>query len=127
MSRVWRGFEIPVAVIDGNDVQAIYSEVSNAAERARQGSGPSVIEGLTYRMDPHIWWDDAAYQPRREIEEWAARDPIKRVSKRLLDDGCTDEALKRIDAEARDEVARVMKEVQSAIIPTWSGERVSGR
>jgi pyruvate dehydrogenase E1 component alpha subunit len=127
MSRVWRGFEIPVAVIDGNDVQAIYSEVSNAAGRARQGNGPSVIEGLTYRIDPHIWWDDAAYQPRREIEEWAARDPIKRVSKRLLDNGCTDEALKRIDAEARDEVARVMKEVQSAIIPTWSGERVSGR
>lgn len=127
MSRVWRGFEIPVAVIDGNDVQTIYSEVSAAAERARKGGGPSVIEGLTYRIDPHIWWDDAAYQPRREIEEWAARDPIKRVAMRLLDDGSSEAALERLDAEAIDEVARVMTEVQSAIIPTWTGERVSGR
>ena len=125
MSRVWRGFEIPVAVIDGNDVEAIYSEVSRSLERARQGLGPTVIEGLTYRMDPHIWWDDAAYQPRSEVEEWSARDPIIRVADRLLNDGCGRSELDGLDAEAKTEVAKVMREVESASIPTWSGPRVS--
>jgi TPP-dependent pyruvate/acetoin dehydrogenase alpha subunit len=63
MSRVWRGFDIPVHEFDGNDPEVVYETVSRAIVRARDGDGPSVLEGLTYRLDPHIWYDKAGYQP----------------------------------------------------------------
>ena len=77
MSRVWRGFDIPVDVIDGNDPEAIFATVSRAVAHARAGAGPTVIEGLTYRIEPHIWTDKAAYQPDAEIAEWRRRDPSR--------------------------------------------------
>src|SRR5260370_35660709 len=87
MSGVWRGFEIPVSVVDGNDAEAIYAEVGSAVQRARQGLGPAVIEGLTYRVDPHIWWDDAAYQSPDEIAMWREKDPIRHLEARLIESG----------------------------------------
>jgi len=119
MSRVWRGFEIPVLVIDGNDVESVYGEISTAVERARSGQGPSVVEGLTYRLDPHIWWDDAAYQPVEEIDAWRARDPLARTRQRMLEMGATVERIEAIERDARASVADAFGRVGAAIDADW--------
>lgn len=124
MSRVWTGFEIPVTVIDGNDAEAIYSVVSTAVQRARKGSGPSVIEGLTYRVDPHIWWDDAAYQSPEEIAMWRGKDPIKQLERRLLLGGVPKTELERLDAAATEQVKDALFEVETSALPTWPSGRV---
>jgi acetoin:2,6-dichlorophenolindophenol oxidoreductase subunit alpha len=119
MSRVWRGFEIPVEVIDGNDLEAVYGEISTAVERARSGQGPSVVEGLTYRVDPHIWWDDAAYQPTPEIEQWRASDPVARTRERLLATGASVERVAATERDAEEVVADAFARVAAAVDADW--------
>lgn len=87
MARVWRGFDIPVSEVDGNSIEAVNEAASMAVRRARRGEGPSVIEGMTYRVDPHIWFDKAAYQPPDEIAKWRERDPVRSVRELMGDRG----------------------------------------
>jgi pyruvate dehydrogenase E1 component alpha subunit len=119
MTRVWRGFDIPVVEIDGNDAESVWSEVSALAERARSGAGPSVIEALTYRIDPHIWWDDAAYQPREEIEARRGEDPVLRTRARLAELGLADDELDRVDVEAQAVVEEAFADAHAAPAATW--------
>lgn len=85
-------------VVDGNDVEAVRDAVALAAERARAGDGPSIIEAETYRHGGHSRADPAAYRPQEEVEAWLARDPLAAVERRLLDAG-VDTASARADVD----------------------------
>lgn len=77
------GYRLPGEVIDGNDVVVVAEAVRRAADRARSGGGPTVIEALTYRHFGHSRTDPAAYRPAGELEEWLARDPLEVARRRL--------------------------------------------
>ena len=62
--------------VDGNDLLAVHAATAAAAERARSGEGPTLIEALTYRHKGHSRSDPAAYRPEGELEEWLERDPL---------------------------------------------------
>lgn len=100
------GYGMPAIRVDGNDVLAVLAVTRQATQRAREGSGPTFIEAITYRMGPHTTSDDPTrYRTAAETEAWKARDPIDRM-RRLLDrEGLLDEvALARI-RRTSDEVA----------------------
>jgi TPP-dependent pyruvate/acetoin dehydrogenase alpha subunit len=78
------GYGIPAAIVDGNDVLKVYEATRKAAERARAGGGPMLIEVKTMRMKGHAEHDDARYVPKAEIEKWRKKDPILRYEKYLL-------------------------------------------
>lgn len=80
-------YGIEGVTVDGNDVLAVYDAVSAAAERARAGEGPTLIESLTYRWEGHSKSDRQAYRTREEVKEWQQKDPIPRFTKRLVDAG----------------------------------------
>jgi len=87
------GFGVPSCIVDGNDVLAVYQVVSEAAERARAGEGPTLIEAITYRMGAHTTADDPTrYRSEAEVQAWAKRDPIVRFRKFLMDRGLLTEA-----------------------------------
>src|SRR3989454_522322 len=71
------GFE--GVVVDGTDVVAVYREAKRAIEKARQGGGPTLIEGLTLRMEGHAVHVDAFYVPKEMFEEWAKRDAARQA------------------------------------------------
>ncbi len=73
--------------IDGNDVLEVYRTTRAAADRARAGKGPSLIECLTFRMKGHAEHDDAKYVPAELFETWKKKDPILRFEKYLFDHG----------------------------------------
>ena len=77
------GYRLPSEIIDGNDVAVVTETVRRAADRARSGGGPTVIEALTYRHFGHSRTDPAAYRPAGELEEWLARDPLEVARRRL--------------------------------------------
>jgi len=86
------GFGVPSKLVDGNDILAVYKTTSEAAERARAGDGPTLIELLTYRMGAHTTADDPTrYRPKEELEYWKERDPISRFRKYLFERNILDE------------------------------------
>lgn len=72
--------------VDGNDVLAVYAATREAAERARAGQGPTLLEFFTYRIDPHSSSDDPSrYRSQEERQYWLDRDPIAILQRQLLD------------------------------------------
>lgn len=72
------GYGMPGVVCDGNDLLAVMRVVREAADRARRGEGPTLLEFKTFRMRGHEEASGTAYVPDALFEEWAARDPLLR-------------------------------------------------
>jgi acetoin:2,6-dichlorophenolindophenol oxidoreductase subunit alpha len=105
-------YGMPGTRIDGNAVLEVFRAVGSAAERARAGDGPTLIEAMTYRHKGHSRTDPATYRPDGELEEWLERDPI------LLHEGALAEAgveAGRIDA-VRDEAQAAVNEALEAAL-----------
>lgn len=82
------GYGMPGMLVDGNDIFAVYAAVHEAAERARAGNGPTLIELYTYRQGAHTTSDDPTiYRSEEEVEEWKAKDPILRFRSWLIAQG----------------------------------------
>ena len=96
------GFGIPSVRVDGNDILAVMSVTRSALQRARAGGGPTFIEAVTYRMGPHTTSDDPTrYEDGAIREDWAAKDPIARLSALLESMGLmTDELRASVKAKA---------------------------
>lgn len=103
------GYGMPGYTVDGNDPLEVYKVVKEAADRARRGEGPTLIETVSYRLTSHSSDDDQrAYRSEEELEEARAKDPIISFAKYLKEAGVlTDE----LEKEIHD---RVMKQVDEA-------------
>jgi 2-oxoisovalerate dehydrogenase E1 component alpha subunit len=102
------GYGMPGYHVDGNDAAAVYAVTSEALSRARAGGGPSIVEGLTYRIDPHTNSDDTSrYRDPSDAEPWRARDPIARFDRLLgLDESAYLEEAERMATDLRAEMNR---------------------
>jgi pyruvate dehydrogenase E1 component alpha subunit len=100
-------FDIPGEEVDGMDVMAVKAAAAKAAERARSGEGPYILEMKTYRYRGHSMSDPAKYRTREEVDAVRkTRDPIDHVEEQLEKNGWADEAkLKAIDADVKRIVA----------------------
>ena len=79
--------------VDGNDALAVFAATKAAADRARSGGGPTLVECLTYRMGPHSSSDDPTrYRKPEEVELWKQRDPVERFRRYLEGKGLYDRA-----------------------------------
>ena len=94
------GYGIPGVQVDGNDVTAVREVAGAAVERARRGSGPTLIEARTYRQAGHSRSDPGAYRPDGELELWKLRDPLVLAANALQEMGYSDPELDRIRGEA---------------------------
>jgi pyruvate dehydrogenase E1 component alpha subunit len=103
------GYGFPGVQVDGNDVLACYAVTQAALARAREGSGPTLIEAVTYRMGAHTTSDDPSrYRLSSEVQTWALKDPIERVKAYLARTGAADAAFfAEVDAQAADLASRV--------------------
>src|SRR6516165_3910016 len=130
------GYGLPAVTIDGTDPEEIAAAFAWAAERARAGDGPTLIEVVAMRMcghahhddmlylgrDPQISWGyapltPAGYADRDQYEYWAARDPITTYAARLEGEGI----LARGDLERlqRDADAIVEAQARAVIEAPW--------
>lgn len=101
--------------VDGNDILAMIVATREAAEKARTGGGPTLIEAVTYRLAMHTTADDPTkYRKPEEVAEWEPRDPLPRFEKylrkkSLLDDKVHNEIEQEIKEEI-DEAVRTYEE-----------------
>jgi pyruvate dehydrogenase E1 component alpha subunit len=99
-------YDMPGIAVDGNDVLAVYAAAREAADRARAGNGPTLIETVTYRMSVHTTADDPKrYRTDEEVEEWTRKDPITRFQKYLKDKGLLSEVgIEAVEEEVKAEI-----------------------
>jgi len=96
-------FAIPGEQVDGMDVRAVKAAGERVVSDMRSGSGPYILEMLTYRYRGHSMSDPAKYRTREEVDRMRAEhDPIEQVRTRLLTQSlASEDDLKAIDREIR--------------------------
>ena len=101
---------LPTVAVDGNDPLAVFEATRQAADRARAGQGPTLIEALTYRLLPHSSDDDdSRYRSRQELAEQEACDPLPRYREYLASRGL-------LETSAEQELERqVLAEIDGAL------------
>jgi pyruvate dehydrogenase E1 component alpha subunit len=119
LSQKAQAFSIPGLTVDGTDVLKVRAAVGKAADRARAGLGPSLIESKFYRLSAHgnvitvpplpTQFPEheaiGVYGNKAEFEEWKAKDPIPKFRSQLMQDGKLSEAeAKQIEDAARAEL-----------------------
>jgi 2-oxoisovalerate dehydrogenase E1 component alpha subunit len=104
------GLGIPGIRVDGNDLLAVYAVTQWAAERARSGGGPTLIELVTYRGGAHSTSDDPSrYRPQNEWAAFPLGDPVERLKGHLIHMG----------AWSDEQHATLEKETQKYVLDCW--------
>ncbi len=97
-------FDMRSERVDGNDPIATYEATMRAAEYARTGQGPVLLEAVTYRFRGHSAQDTQKYRTREEVEKYRAKDPNQVFRQRLIDDGVlAEEQAAQIEQQAEAE------------------------
>lgn len=117
-----RAYGIPGTTIDGTDPVSVRDTVAIAAQRARAGEGPAVIECRVPRLWGHYNRDVEHYRPKSDKADAETRDPLRVIADRLVASGTlTNSDVIRIIAEQEAAVERVAEEaLSSALIDTDS-------
>ena len=99
---------MPGVTIDGNDPLAVYQAVKEAADRARAGLGPTLIETVSYRLTPHSSDDDdRSYRKEEEVAEAKMKDAISTFGLYLKQIGIMDEVREK---QLHEEVMQIVNE-----------------
>jgi TPP-dependent pyruvate/acetoin dehydrogenase alpha subunit len=105
-----KAYGIPGVTIDGNDIMAVYETMSQAAQRARSGDGPSLIEAKTFRIAGHFVGDPEHTRNTKEVEKWRKKCPIKRWQKVLTDEGVLNSSnIEKIESQIQAELENAVK------------------
>jgi len=109
------GYGIAGVRVDGNDFLAVHAVTQWAAERARTGAGPTLIEHVTYRAAAHSTSDDPArYRPKDDYEQFPLGDPVVRLKNHLIALGeWSEERHASLTTELEEHVAKSWKEAVS--------------
>ena len=119
--EIWRkasAFGMHGEEVDGMDVLAVRGATQRALKRARAGEGPTLLECLTYRFRGHSLADPDELRAQQEKEFWAKRDPIKKLSRELIDSGFANkDELKNIEKKIDMEITQSVQEALEASDP----------
>ena len=102
-------YDMPSFPVNAMLVEHVHNAVAEAAERARSGEGPTLLEFRTYRYKGHSISDPGKYRTKDEVAEYKEQDPITQCMKSIMEhDYATEDELKEIEK-------KVKKQVEEAI------------
>ncbi|MBN9072959.1 MAG: thiamine pyrophosphate-dependent dehydrogenase E1 component subunit alpha [Rhizobiales bacterium] len=111
-------YNMPGAIVDGQDADKVAEAMAIAVARARRGEGPSLVEMKTYRYSGHSRSDPATYRPAGELDAWLKRDPINIFAERLTAEKLLEaDGLDQLKAEVREAVEKATAEVLDSPAP----------
>ncbi len=106
ISQKAEGYGMLSERVDGMDIMAVRKAASEMIEKIRNGSGPMLLEILTYRFRGHSMGDPERYRKPEEVHQWQENDPIGIYRKYIIAEGIADEAeLDQKDIEAEEIIA----------------------
>jgi TPP-dependent pyruvate/acetoin dehydrogenase alpha subunit len=107
VAAIGPAYGVRAAVVDGNDVGAVFPATQDAVDACRAGEGPRLLEAETYRWQGHYEGDPQRYKPAEEADAWRARDPLVIARARIASEGLASDD--ELDAALRDAEARVAR------------------
>lgn len=111
-------FDMPSEPVDGMDVEEVHRAVARAAERARAGEGPTLLEFRTYRYKGHSMSDPQKYRSKDEVESYKQRDPVEVIKSALLTKKfATEQEIEAIDQKVMVQVEESVKFAEESPFP----------
>jgi pyruvate dehydrogenase E1 component alpha subunit len=113
------GYQMPNEPVNAMNVEDVHHAVARAAERARNGEGPTFLEFKTYRYKGHSMSDPAKYRTKEEVEEYRHRDTIEAVRHTILTHNmATEDELAAIDERIKAQVQESVDFAENSPYPT---------
>lgn len=106
LSTLGESYDMPSFAVDGMNVEAVHEAVAEAADRARRGDGPTLLEMRTYRYKGHSMSDPQKYRTKEEVEEYKQRDPVEQVLATIKENNILSE----------EEIEEIIKGVKQKVI-----------
>jgi pyruvate dehydrogenase E1 component alpha subunit len=114
-------YDMPSEPVDAMSVEEVHKAVARAAERARKGDGPTLLEFRTYRYKGHSMSDPAKYRTKEEVEQYKQRDPVEvvkdTIQKKKL---ATEKELEAIESRVAQQVEESVKFAEESDFPDAS-------
>ena len=102
MSEIGKSFHMPSKVVDGMSVESVHLAIEEAAERARKGNGPTLLDIRTYRYKGHSMSDPQKYRTKDEVADYKEKDPISQVLETIMVNKlASDSEIKKIQEEVK--------------------------
>lgn len=112
------GYGIDAVKIDGNNVLEVYDTIDKIAQKMRKGSGPVLVEAMTFRMRGHEEASGTKYVPKELMEEWAKKDPLENYENYLVKEKLlTPEKIEKIRATIQQDIDLGLEKAYSEPLP----------
>jgi pyruvate dehydrogenase E1 component alpha subunit len=117
--KLGSAYDMPSEPVNAMKCEDVHEAVARAAERARAGEGPSLLEFRTYRYKGHSMSDPAKYRTKEELENYRNQDPIEVVRHTILENEfATEQQLEEIDNRIKEEVLASVEFAENSPYPT---------
>ncbi|MGA7418820.1 MAG: dehydrogenase E1 component subunit alpha/beta [Acidimicrobiales bacterium] len=111
------GYDVDYVAVDGNDVTATASVMTQVVKAVRGGGGPAIVEATTYRWHGHYEGDPQRYREQAEVDAWKARDPLVAHARRLESAGFTSDDIASLESSVARELDEAVEEARRLAPP----------
>lgn len=116
--KIGLAYDMPSFQVDGMSCEAVHEAIADAAERARKGDGPTLLEMKTYRYRGHSMSDPAKYRTKEEVEEYKQKDPIEQVLATIRKNKyATEQEIVAIEERVKQQVEESVKFAEDSPFP----------
>lgn len=103
------GYGVKGERVDGNNVIEVFLASQKAINNIRDGGGPYIIEGLTYRQSGHHVNDPGSYMPKEKLNFYLENDPLKLCRRHMLEEGIIEADIasieEKVDVQIKEGIA----------------------
>ncbi|MFK8046705.1 MAG: pyruvate dehydrogenase (acetyl-transferring) E1 component subunit alpha [Crocinitomicaceae bacterium] len=118
MSKIGASYEMPSFIVDGMSPESVHEAINEAATRARNGEGPTLLDIRTYRYKGHSMSDPQKYRTKDEVSDWMERDPIEHVLKVIKEQKyLTQKQIDTIEKDTKQAVLDAIKFAEDSPFP----------
>jgi len=119
LSKIGLSYEMPSKIVNGMSPEAVHEAIEEAAERARRGDGPTLLDIRTYRYKGHSMSDPQKYRTKEEVSEWMEQDPIEHCLRIIKENSwLTQKEIDEIDVWVKNEVEESVTFAENSPYPT---------
>jgi pyruvate dehydrogenase E1 component alpha subunit len=119
LSKIGLSYDMPSKVVNGMRPEDVHNAIEEAADRARRGDGPTLLDIRTYRYKGHSMSDPQKYRTKEEVNEWMDKDPIDHVLDIIKDrKWLTDKEIEAIDQWVKKEVEESVAFAENSPYPS---------